>query len=780
MKKSLNPYWLLGCMVFIFILILASYQLFPESNRNLKQEIKNTYDLSINHLNVIAKNPHYYGELEKENVKNYIVSVIEKYGYKSILQQGPIIKNYKFSGSSSQTVFAIIENIYVEIPGKTDNKLVIVTHYDSVPFGPGAADNSTAVAASLANFEKVCLDIQNGKKPLNSIIFLFTDAEEIGLLGAEYFVKNFDKKDKIAAILNLDARGNRGKSILFQSNDKNGVILKEYAKYDKDLIGFSFANDIYKRMPNGTDFTPFLDNNIDGLNFAFLQNSVVYHSFLDNIKNLSTNSIEQTISKVQNFINAFSDYQFNIRDSTNNSYGKDNENFENIEDSKNNDNEKNNRNPFIYFTLFGKLFIYSKTFYYILLISLFLILTILFIFSIIKKLFSLKSFFISFFQNFVFLILFALLLFISRFVLYLIFPNLNIFYVTLYNEHLYFLFIYSFSFLLAHIIVSRFSKFIDFYSFYLASSLFSFILSLLVIKFISGISLIFLFQSITFIFIFLIVLIFKFFYNKSEEKIYYLFSFIPSIITLSIGIPFSYLSYIALGLKNITFTFIGLFPIIPIFAGNYKKLGNYDKRVVTTFLFILCIIFLFLIITNYNFDENKPILSSMTIEKDLDSSQLSIILPYNEVKYSNNPWHKSILSFGNPTIEKNSYRISEINDIKFPNSNFFEILHQKEDKRFKEYEISIKSDFWVFTLPENSQIIIKDIININFDKITTFKGYLPYGKNIIVKIRIPVSQILKFAFINYFFQNKYDINIPTRPKELLGIYDYIVEKGTLK
>ncbi|MCR4421300.1 MAG: M28 family peptidase [Exilispira sp.] len=757
MKKSLNPYWLLGCMIFIFILLLASYQLFPKSDITSNDKLKNIYDLSINHLNVIAKNPHYYGNSEKENVKNYIVSVIEKYGYKATLQKGHILNNFKFSNSGNQTIFAIVENIYVEIPGSSDDKIIIVAHYDSVPFGPGAADNSTAVCASLAVFENVCMDILKGDKPLNSIIFLFTDAEEIGLLGAEYFVENYKEKDKIAAVLNLDARGNRGKSILFQSNDKNGNIIRQYSKYDKNLIGFSFANDIYKRMPNRTDFTPFLESDIDGLNFAFLQNSVVYHSFLDNIKNLSTNSINQTISKVQNFIDAFSDYHF---DSTK--------------------LISKNKNPYIYFTLFGKLFIFSKTFYIILPSSIFLIIIILLIFSLIKKLFSFKNLLISFFQNLALFILFALTLFFSRFILYLIFPNLNIFYVTPYNEHLYFIFLYALSFLIVHLIVSKFSKFINFYSFYLTSSLFSFILMLIVINFIAGISLIFLFQSISFLLIFIISILFKSHYDKVEEKTYYIFSFIPSIITLSIGIPFSYLAYIALGLKNISFTFIGLFPIIPIFAGNYKRLSKYDKSLITTFLFILCIVFLFLIISNYNFDENRPILSSMTIEKDLDSSQLSIILPYNEVRYSNNPWHKSILSLGNPIIEKGRYKVSEIKDVKLQNLNFFEILNQKEDKRFKEYEINIKSDFWEFTLPENSQLIINNKLIINFDKITTFRGYLPYNTNMIVKIRIPISQILKYSFISYYFKENYKINIPQRPKELLGIYDYIVEKGSFK
>lgn len=780
MKKSLNPYWLVGCLIFLVIILLSFSQLIPESDKNLNVELKQIYDSSLNHLNKIAEKPHNYGSLEKENVKNYIISTIEKYGYKAILQKGPLIKNEKLSDFSYKTVFAIVENIYVEIPGKTQDKIAIVTHYDSVPFGPGAADNSTAVASNLANFEKVCKDIQKGIIPLNSIIFIFTDAEEMGLLGAEYFTKNYEEIYKISLVLNLDARGNKGKNILFQSNDKNGKIIKQYSKFDKKIIGFSFANDIYKRMPNSTDFTPFLNKKIDGLNFAFLQNSIVYHSFLDNIKDLSKNSLVETNLKIYNFINAFSNFNF----SNNNDYkqiSNDEKNNDKIENKTKNENYFNkDKNPYIYFSLFGSLLIFSKTFYFILLLALFIIILFFIIFSIIKNIFSLKEFFISLSQNLIFFILFGLLLFLAKIITYLLFPITNVFYITPYNEHLYFIFIYAIALFIIQLIASRYSKFINFYSFYIASSFFSFILSMIVIKFVPGISLIFILQSFTFMLIFIIILLFKFYNSKLEENLYYLFHFIPSILAFSVGLPFSYLTYISLGLKNIAFTFIGVFPIVPIFMGAYNKVKEYDKKIVTIFLFLVLITFTILIINNYNYNQDRPMLSSMNIEKDLDTSELSIILPYNEAKYSNNPWHKSILSLGKVNVQNNIYIIEELKDIKLQNCEFFKILNQSENKRFKDYEIEIYSNSWSFTMPAGSQIFINDILNISYEKVSTFKGYTPYGQAIKVKIRIPVSEILKFNFINYFFQNDYNINLPLRPSDLLGVYDYIVVKGTLK
>ena len=61
---------------------------------------------------------------------------------------------------------------------------MLVAHYDSVPDGPGAADNGASVAATLET-----LRVIKTQAPLqNDLICLFTDSEEVGLLGAQAFV----------------------------------------------------------------------------------------------------------------------------------------------------------------------------------------------------------------------------------------------------------------------------------------------------------------------------------------------------------------------------------------------------------------------------------------------------------------------------------------------------------------------------------------------------------------------------------------------------------------
>ncbi len=756
MKKKINFYWLGGCIIALIVIIICSLQLVPQDYKKTDTKTKIIFESSLYHLNNISKSQHSYGTLRKEEVKNYIISTIQKHHLNTIIQNGTVIKTINYS--SEKTVFAYVENIYVEIPGEKEDRICLVAHYDSVAHSFGAADDSSSVSALLSNFEEIADDYNAGKRFKNTIIFLFTDAEELGLLGAQYFVENYPEITKIKAVLNLEARGNSGKSILFQSNDKYNRLIKQYSKHDKNLIGFSFANDIYKKMPNNTDFSTFLIKGIDGLNFAYIQNSVVYHTFLDNAENLSLNSLYETNLKAKNFLSAFSNYDFSSND---------------IKKAKLN-------NGFLYFSIFGKVITLSKLAVLIFSLILLIVFTIMLLINLKQKYFSFKNFLISLLINIITFFLFALSVYIAKYTLYLLFPVLNLFYPNPYNEVLYFIAVFAIASFILHLIAVRLNRFIDFNSFYFGSTFFAFILLSLFFKILPGLSILFLLQGTGFVFIEITKFIFSKYFKNQQDQLYYLFHFLILMIPSLIGVVFSYLVFISLGLKNMVLSFIGLFPVVLFFIGNYKKILPYDRNIITTFLLIVCITMVILISFNIEFTEEKPILSSISIEKDNDTSGLSIIIPYYEVKYSNNPWYKSILSLGRVQKDSNIYIIDELNEVKLPKMDYFNLLSFSQTKKYKEYNIELKGRFWSFTLPENSQVFIKDYVNLSFDEISSFYGYTPYNKTIIIKLRIPNDKILKYKVGDFFFESKHDLKIPKRPKEILGVYDTIIEKGTLK
>ncbi|HST16584.1 MAG TPA: M28 family metallopeptidase [Gaiellaceae bacterium] len=96
-------------------------------------------------------------------------------------------------------------NVVARIPGKTDERIVVGAHYDSVWHGPGAIDNATGVEGLWRVAEHFA-----GTEPTRTIELVAFGAEEIGLVGARRFVadaRERDTLDSIVGMVNLDCIG---------------------------------------------------------------------------------------------------------------------------------------------------------------------------------------------------------------------------------------------------------------------------------------------------------------------------------------------------------------------------------------------------------------------------------------------------------------------------------------------------------------------------------------------------------------------------------------------
>ncbi len=70
------------------------------------------------------------------------------------------------------------------LPGRGNTRaFALMGHYDSVRYGPGAADNGASVAALL----ETARALRAGPPLSNDVLFVFTDGEETGLFGAKAF-----------------------------------------------------------------------------------------------------------------------------------------------------------------------------------------------------------------------------------------------------------------------------------------------------------------------------------------------------------------------------------------------------------------------------------------------------------------------------------------------------------------------------------------------------------------------------------------------------------------
>ena len=125
----------------------------------------------------IAAKPHYVGSQNHEEVAQYLVQELKNLGLQTSIQEG-------FTMTEKGTLVQS-KNILAKIEGSANTKaLVLLSHYDSAPhsYSHGASDDASGVATIL---ETVRAFLHNKTKHKNDIIILFSDAEELGLNGAE-------------------------------------------------------------------------------------------------------------------------------------------------------------------------------------------------------------------------------------------------------------------------------------------------------------------------------------------------------------------------------------------------------------------------------------------------------------------------------------------------------------------------------------------------------------------------------------------------------------------
>lgn len=191
----------------------------------------------------------------------------------------------------SAVTCADIADLIAEVVPGSGKAIILMAHLDSVPAGPGAGDDSSGVATVLEIIRALKASPIKSHHP---IIALFTDGEEAGLLGAAAFVEDAHWRGRAGIVINVEARGSKGQSLLFQTSPGDGALVDLYARHAPRLATSSLYGEIYKFLPNDTDLTPFLGAGIAGYNFAFLGDVAHYHTALDTVANLDPRSLQSS------------------------------------------------------------------------------------------------------------------------------------------------------------------------------------------------------------------------------------------------------------------------------------------------------------------------------------------------------------------------------------------------------------------------------------------------------------------------------------------------------
>lgn len=170
---------------------------------------------------------------------------------------------------------ARVRNVLVTLGDRPGAKhLMINSHYDSVPVGPGASDAGLGVAAMME-----ATYLLKDRKLARPVTFLFNEGEELGLLGARAFLDGDPLRDRVDALINLEARGTTGPVNMFETSVPNAAPMKLFAGSVRHPVASSLAVSAYRLIPNYTDVNSFAESKRWlTLNFAPIGNETRYHS----------------------------------------------------------------------------------------------------------------------------------------------------------------------------------------------------------------------------------------------------------------------------------------------------------------------------------------------------------------------------------------------------------------------------------------------------------------------------------------------------------------------
>ena len=255
----------------------------------------------VEDIKVISQKHHSVAHpQEREEVRDYLVERLQSLGADTVMLmrydslKGPQNKHveYTFDATNIVAEFAPVAE------SASQTWLMLVAHYDSRYSQPmpkdtvwsyGAADDGYGLGVIL---ESVSLALKNRQDWKQGVKVLFTDAEEVGMMGMKAAWDN-DKQifDNVGLVLNVEARGPKGPALLFEACPGNDKVQDLYASCAKYPYTYSLTTVVYGFMPTYTDFSIIKDS-VPGLNFSTIADINHYHTDKDNFSNINEKSIQ--------------------------------------------------------------------------------------------------------------------------------------------------------------------------------------------------------------------------------------------------------------------------------------------------------------------------------------------------------------------------------------------------------------------------------------------------------------------------------------------------------
>ncbi|PPI95784.1 peptidase [Nocardia nova] len=237
----------------------------------------------------IASRPHPVGTAEHDRVREHLVGKLRELGLDTDVRYG--VGKYPVDPHRAVAVLGQTGNIVARWPGRAATGTVyLVAHYDSVPSGPGANDDGVGVATVL---EAVRALRASGLQPRNDLVVLLTDAEEVGLLGAEAFATSGGADPRGGVVINHEARGAGGPPMLWRISHPDAGLISVVTGVphpNTDSLSTTLGGD---QTGSNTDFAALDPHGFRVLDWAFAGRNAYYHNPFDDPDHVDLATVQQ-------------------------------------------------------------------------------------------------------------------------------------------------------------------------------------------------------------------------------------------------------------------------------------------------------------------------------------------------------------------------------------------------------------------------------------------------------------------------------------------------------
>jgi hypothetical protein len=291
-----------GIVLFLFLLGVAALSIFlmrpPAPLPASAPADQYSAARALTFIQALAKQPHPIGTAAHAEAQAYLIAQLQQLGLEPQVQKAVAVH--------SQTA-ARVENVLARLPGSRGGgkAVLLMAHYDSMTAGPGAGDDASGVATLL----ETARALKAGGRPLaNDVIFMFSDGEEQGSLGAAAFVDEHPWAKDVGVVLNFDGAGQTAPNMVSDISPDNAWLISQLAQAAPDPLASSLFPDV-KRLLGETadnDFSTILKGaGYPGFVIGSAGSTAYYHTALDDPAHVHLDSLQHQGSYALSLVRRF-------------------------------------------------------------------------------------------------------------------------------------------------------------------------------------------------------------------------------------------------------------------------------------------------------------------------------------------------------------------------------------------------------------------------------------------------------------------------------------------